>query len=68
MTTQHPFRHSAEPLNDNSRISRNFGEWVCGFAQATAGNHYARTHKPAQPASNNQLTALKLVTQWHCTT
>ena len=63
MTTQQPFRHSADPLLKNSRISRNFGEWVCGLAQSTAGNHYAHAHKPAQPTSNNQLTALKLVAQ-----
>ena len=68
MTTQQPFHHSADPLSENSRISRNFGEWVCGLTQTTSGNHYARTYKPAQPASNNRLTALKLVAQGHCTT
>lgn len=68
MTAQQPFRHSADPLSENSRISRNFGEWVCGLAQATTGKHCARTHNPAQPTSNNQLTAFTLVAQWHCTT
>ena len=52
-TTQHPFRQSADPLSKNSQISWNFGEWVYGLAKATAWNHYARTHKPIQPASSN---------------
>ena len=55
MTAQQPFRQSADPLSENSRISWNYCEWVCGLAQALTGNHYVNAHMPAQPASNNQL-------------
>ena len=68
MTARQPFRQSADPLSGNSRISRNFGEWVCGLAKATTGNHYSFTHKPIEPASHKQLTALKLVPKWCYTT
>ena len=61
MTAHQPFRQSADPLSKNSRISRNFGEWVCGLAKAPTGNHYSHVHKPTEPASNKQLTARKLV-------
>ncbi len=68
MTAHQPFHQSADPLSHNSRILRNFDEWVCGLAKAPTGNHNARTHKPTQPASDNQLTALKLVPKWCDTT
>lgn len=68
MTAQQPFHQSADPLSENSRMSGIFSEWVCGLTQATAGNHYARAYKPTQSASDNQLTALKLVAQQRCTT
>ena len=68
MTAQQSFRQSADPLSKNSRISRNFGEWVCGLAKVPTGNHYSRVHKLAQLASNKQLTALKLVPKWCYTT
>lgn len=63
MTARQPFHQSADPLSENSRISRNFGEWVCGLAQAPTGSHYSHVYKLTQSASNNQLTALKLVAQ-----
>jgi len=68
MTAQQSFRQSADPLSKNSRISRNFGEWVCGLAKVPTGNHYSRVHKLAQLASNKQLTALTLVPKWCYTT
>ena len=68
MTAQQPFRQSADPLSENSRISWNYREWVCGLALALTENHYARAYKPTQSASDNQLTALKLVAQQRCTT
>ena len=68
MTPQQPFRQSADPLSENSQISGNFGEWVCGLAKAPTGKHYVHALKPTQPASNKQLTALKLVLKWCYTT
>ena len=68
MTARQPFRKSADPLSKNSRISNIFGEWVCGLAKAPTGNQYVHAHKPTQPASNNQLTTLKLVPKWCYTT
>ena len=68
MTARQPFRQSADPLRKNSQVSRIFSEWVCGLAKAAAGNHYSRVHKPTEPASNKQLTALKLVPKWCYTT
>ena len=68
MTAQQPFRQSADPLSENSRISWNHREWVCGLAQALTGNHYVNAHIPAQPASNNQPTTVTLVSKWCYTT
>jgi len=68
MTAQQPFRQSADPLSENSRISWNYREWVCGLAQALTGNHYVNAHIPAQPASNNQPTTVTLVSKWCYTT
>ena len=68
MTARQPFDQSADPLSKNSRISKIFGEWVCGLAKAPTGNKYIHAHKPTQPASNNQLTTLKLVPKWCYTT
>ena len=45
MTAHQPFRHSANPLSQNSQVSRVSSEWVCGLAKAPTGNHNARTHK-----------------------
>ena len=63
MTARQPFRQSADPLSENSRISRIFGEWVCGLAKAATWNRYVHAVKPTQPAPSNQLTTLKLVAQ-----
>ena len=68
MTARQPFRQNADSLCKNGRISRIFGEWVCGLAKATAGNHYSFAHKPIEPASNKQSTALKVVPKWCYTT
>ena len=68
VTAHMPFRQSADPLSENSRIARIFSEWVCGLAHVPTGNLYSHIHKPTQPASNNQLTALKLVPKWCYTT
>jgi len=68
MTMHVSIRQSADPLSKNSRKSGNFGEWDCGLADEPTGNHYSRIHKPTQPASNNQLTTLKLVSKWCNTT
>ena len=68
MTTQQSFRQSADPLSKKSQISRIFSEWVCGLAKVPTGNHYSRVHKTTEPASNKQLTALKLVPKWCYTT
>ena len=68
MTAQQPFHQSPDALSKNSRISKLFSEWVCDLAQSPTGSHYACTHKPTQSASNNQLTALKLVPKWCYTT
>ena len=68
MTAHMPFHQSADPLSQNGHISRIFTEWGYGLAHAPTGNHYSRIHKPTQPASNNQLTTLKLVPKWCYTT
>ena len=68
MPEQQPFRQSADPLNKDSRISGNFGEWVCGLAKVPTGIHYSRVHMQAEPASNKQLTTLTLVPKWCDTT
>ena len=68
MTAQQPFRQSADPLSKYSRISRNFGEWVCGLAKDATWNRYVHAVKPTQPAPSNQLTTLKLVPKWCYTT
>ena len=63
MTAHQPFRQSADPLSENSRISRTFCEWGCALAKVPTGNHYVHALKPTGPASHKQLTALKLVAQ-----
>ena len=68
MTAHQPFQQSADPLSENSRISRIFGEWVCGLAKDATWNRYVHAVKPTQPAPSNQLTTLKLVPKWCYTT
>lgn len=68
MTVYVSIHQSADPLSENSRISWNYREWVCGLAQALTGNHYVNAHMPAQPASNNQPTTVTLVPKWCYTT
>ena len=54
MTAQQPFRQSADPLSENSRISWNYREWDCGLAGEPTGHHYTRALRPTHPTSGNQ--------------
>ena len=38
------------------------------IGESPTGNHYSFAHKPIEPASNKQSTALKLVPKWCYTT